>query len=86
MPGAAAWLAWWSGMATAVTNAMLNEWGPILATLLIACLGGLIHSVYRLGKLTEKVEGLTDDVNDLRNRVNPLPWVRQRENPDRDRP
>lgn len=50
------------------------DWGAVGATIAptLIILGGLIHVVYRLGRLTEKVEGLVHDVEDLRDHAWPI--------------
>lgn len=60
------------------------DWGEVVAVAVptVTILGGLIHVVFRLGRLTEKVEGLTDEVDDLKTHVWPTPvWMTGPRNP-----
>ena len=46
-----------------------TNWGPILfgtmVPLVVVILGGIIHVVFRLGRLTEKVENVCESVDKL---------------------
>lgn len=53
-----------------------------IATLGVAVLGGLAHVVYRLGRLTERIEGMAEDVGDLKERVMPKPVIARAAFPD----
>jgi hypothetical protein len=49
-----------------------STWGPVLFGTLVPLaaliLGGLVHVVFRLGKLTQKVESMQDSVDHLETR------------------
>ena len=48
----------------------VTDWGPVVFATITPCivliLAGLIHAVYRLGKLDQEVKGLRDDMRLLK--------------------
>jgi uncharacterized ion transporter superfamily protein YfcC len=56
-------------------------WGIIagFAGMFVVIMGGMLHTVWRLGAMEQKVDSLADDVKDLRDHVFPKPYRRDQE-------